>query len=319
MFDIVGIDESVVDHIISIDRLPGRDEDIEMHGQSWQGGGKIATALAAASRLGASCGLMGINGDDTNADFIVEDMRRHGVDVSHFIQEKGKTGDYCISLAEREGGRSFIADFGNHRAYTKEDLDYDYISKARCIHMFRFDEAELAMAEYAKEHGIPAGFDGDEYSRIIMKHMHLIDTFIGSEFFYREWTGEQGTREDNCRKMKELGPRIVIFTFGSDGCVGVDETGTYFEIPCFPVKAIDTTGAGDVFHGAFLYFHYCRGMQGKDAARYASAVSAIKCTRLGGRAGIPTLPMVEEYLQNGTFDDHELAEREKRYSKFLFG
>ena len=95
--DIIGIDNSVVDHILAIDALPRTDEEITIKQQSWQGGGKVATALVAASRLGASTGLLGVTGNDRLGHFINRDMQDNGVDVSHFLQEEGKTSNYCIS------------------------------------------------------------------------------------------------------------------------------------------------------------------------------------------------------------------------------
>lgn len=311
--DIIGIDNSVVDHILAIDALPRTDEEITIKQQSWQGGGKVATALVAASRLGASTGLLGVTGNDRLGHFIKRDMQDNGVDVSHFLQEEGKTSNYCISLAEQStGGRSFLSQWGSHRSYAVDDIDVDYVRAAKCIHMFQFSDADLALAALARENGLPVCFDADEYREEIWRHIHWIDLFIGSEFFYRGLFGDPDAREENCRKILSMGPKVVIFTIGGAGCFGMNADG-YFSLPGFKVEVLDTTGAGDVFHGAFLYAYICEQMTTKDAALFASAVAAVKCTQLGGRAGIPTRQVVGDFMRTGCLDDRELLERAQHY------
>ena len=96
------------------------------------------------------------------------------------------------------------------------------------------------------------------------------------------------------------GPSAVVFTFGSKGCRGLDKEG-YFELPAFRVPVVDTVGAGDTFHGAFFY-GLTHGYSLKETARFASAVSAIKCTCIGGRAGIPTPDITKKFLETGVID-----------------
>lgn len=315
--DIIGIDSSVVDHIISIDRIPGTDEEVSMHQQSWQGGGKVATALVAASRLGARTGIMGVVADDDYGKFIRCDMEFNKVDTSHFLCDAGKKSNYCLSLAEKKtGGRSFIAHWATHRQYSVADVDEDYVALAKAVHLYQLSDADLSVAEIAHKRGILVGFDADEYVPELEEHLDKIDIFIGSEFCFKKMFHNMTDREKNCRAILERGPKVVIFTFGSHGCIGISKDEAYFELPSFSIDAVDTTGAGDVFHGAFLYFYVCEKMSAKNAARYASAVSAVKCMYLGGRAGIPNRIMVEDFIERGSFDNRELLDREKRYSYY---
>jgi len=112
----------------------------------------------------------------------------------------------------------------------------------------------------------------------------------------------------------DLGPEIVVITIGNKGCVGIDKNG-YFEQETFnSVKVVDTVGAGDVFHGAFL-FGLLQGWCAAKTARFANAVSSIKCSRIGGRAGIPDFKTVNEFLETGKIDYSEIDERIKYYSR----
>jgi sugar/nucleoside kinase (ribokinase family) len=115
------------------------------------------------------------------------------------------------------------------------------------------------------------------------------------------------------RTIQNQGCEIVIFTFGGDGCRGVYED-KYFEIPALPVEVVDTTGAGDVFHGAFD-FAYLKGWDAKKCAEFSTGVSAIKCTRPGGRAGIPNLKVLTDFLENGNIDYTEIDERVEHYKR----
>ncbi len=103
-----------------------------------------------------------------------------------------------------------------------------------------------------------------------------------------------------------MGPSIVVFTLGAKGCVGYSKEEGFFELPSFDVVVQDTVGAGDVFHGAYVV-GLLRGYSAKEAARLATAVSCIKCTRIGSRAGIPDWDTVQKYLKTGEIDYTELT------------
>ena len=105
----------------------------------------------------------------------------------------------------------------------------------------------------------------------------------------------------------------MVATFGEKGCAGISKEG-FFEIPAFDVDVKDTVGAGDVFHGAFLAA-IVKGLSPKDAARFASGVAAIKCTRIGGRAGIPNWEVTDNFLETGEIDYREIDERVKKYGR----
>jgi sulfofructose kinase len=141
----------------------------------------------------------------------------------------------------------------------------------------------------------------------------FIDTFIASEFYYDEVFSNRDY-EASCRKLIEMGPEIAVITLGSKGCVGVDKNG-YFEQATFnDVKVVDTVGAGDVFHGAFLY-GLLQGWGAAKTSRFANAVSSIKCSRIGGRAGIPDYKTVADFLETGKIDYAEIDERTYYYRR----
>lgn len=115
------------------------------------------------------------------------------------------------------------------------------------------------------------------------------------------------------RYVQNKGPEIVVFTFGADGCMGVYGDNT-FSMPAMDVPVVDTTGAGDVFHGAFDAA-YLNGMDVVSAAKYATGVSSIKCTRMGGRAGIPDPETLDKFLRTGEIDYEKINRRVEHYKQ----
>ena len=171
----------------------------------------------------------------------------------------------------------------------------------------------------AKECGTGVFIDADYYTDGLPAFLPQIDLFIGSEFVFDALFPQKKEKglnalEEECRELALRGPGVVLFTFGEKGCVGYTKEEGYFVLPAFEVDAIDTVGAGDVFHGAFLA-SYLKGKTVKECARAASAVSAIKCTRIGGRAGIPDSAVLERFLKDGYIEYGEIDERVLYYQR----
>ncbi|MCL2741388.1 MAG: PfkB family carbohydrate kinase, partial [Oscillospiraceae bacterium] len=124
--------------------------------------------------------------------------------------------------------------------------------------------------------------------------------------------GDAGGREC-CEAIIAGGAEVAVFTLGAKGCIGMYEGG-YFEAPTYDVEVKDTTGCGDVFHGAFVH-GLIRGWDVPFIARFANAVASIKCTRLGGRAGIPDEATAMRFMETGVIDYAEIDERVEFYRR----
>ena len=158
-------------------------------------------------------------------------------------------------------------------------------------------------------------YDGDGYSEQAQQFLPEIDVFIGSEFYYTKLFGDSEEYEKNLRSVMEKGPRIVVFTLGDKGSVVAWKDGYYFA-PGYKVKVVDTLGAGDVYHGGFLYAMMEEKLPPDQCAQFANAVSAIKCTGIGGRAATPTLQMVKDFMATGECDRSLIEEKTKLYETF---
>ena len=317
MLDIIGIGTAFKDFLFAVDTMPEGDGRARAEYVSSQFGGKVATAMAAAARQGMKCAFLGRTGSDEKGRLIIEDFERHGVDTSHLIREEGKNTPYCICIAEiSTQTRRLILKVDDVPVLTEEAVDFDFLKQARCLHFEGATPVVVRAASFAKENSILTAIDADSYRPEIEEHEDLFDFFIGSEF-YGQGRIPGAAPIEVCREIAKKGCRVAMITLGKNGLVGIAD-GEEFSLPAFSgFRIVDTTGAGDVFHGAFISA-YLMGYPPKEAARYASAVSYIKCTRLGGRAGIPTREMTERFLKDGVLiNGEELDARAKHYEDLV--
>jgi len=311
--DIIGIENPVMDFNILLEKMPDAGGFGSLKEYSWQGGGNVGSALVAAARLGAKCGIIGIVGDDPYGQFCVDDFKRHNIDTSHLIKDAGTKTSFCICLAEISTmGRSFIAKGGTKRQPTDVELDKKYISTTKYLHLGPIGQPQVQAARWAREKGITVVDDAGYFNPDTDEHTDLIDVFVGSEHYYKGLFHDNNY-EKNCKAIQKRGPKIVVFTLGAKGCIGLNDDGEYFAIPAYEgLSIVDTTGAGDVFHGAFI-FGLMQGWDVKKTSLFSSAVSAIKCTRLGGRAAIPDYNTVQKFMKTGNIDYTEIDARVEYY------
>lgn len=315
MFDVVGIDTPCMDMLVHLKKLPKPNESGPVLGNSWQGGGKVATGVVASARLGASVAILGAVGDDVYGDFCIADFVRHGIDVSGMKKKADYKTALSIVLSDEETrGRNILYNpRGKRIKIEMEDIDFDMIKQAKILHLASVTDVTMAAAKVAKENGVKVLYDADGYSEELKNMLPYIDILIASEFVY-DTLFDNDHYEENLKESMTWGPEVVIYTLGGKGCVGMWED-HYFAEPTFDVTVVDTVGAGDVFHGAYV-FGMTQGWNPQEIARFSNAVSSIKCTRIGGRAGIPTLQNVLNFMKTGEIDNEELDQRVEFYSEF---
>jgi len=145
----------------------------------------------------------------------------------------------------------------------------------------------------ARAAGVTVSLDAGTLVNGIDKLLELSDIIIASEKFAERYTG-LSQPEESVKLFFDANCKFAAVTLGARGCVGFDGT-ELFKLPVFKVKVVDTTGAGDVFHGAYLYGHLS-GWPIERTLRFANAAGAIMCTTQIGWAGIPTREVVENFL-----------------------
>ena len=315
-FEIAGVDTPCVDLGLNVDKFPKPNRGEQVKSLSWQGGGKVSSGMVAAARLGAKCAMLGTVGGDDYGQFCIADFQRHGIDTSGMIVRENCTTSLSVVLSDKETrGRSILGKRGTAKHYAFEELDKSILEDCEWFFIANCQEDTVKAAKVARAAGARVLIDADGYTPELMENLDIIDAFVASEFVYDALFQDQNY-EANCKAIFEKGPSIVVFTFGPRGCVGYSADG-YFEMPTFEeVEVVDTVGAGDVFHGAFLA-GLLSGWDAKETSRFASAVSSIKCTRIGGRAGIPNRKTVLDFMETGKIDYTEIDQRVEFYGKKL--
>ena len=294
-FDVVGLGCSALDYLGIVSHYPPLDVKIELLEFTKQGGGPVATALVTLSRLGVSTSYIGGVGNDEQGRFILEEFEKEGVDTRGVIIEKGASSLFAFCVIEKKSGkRTIFWKRGDYSQLDPKRLDKQLIISARFLHLDGHHiKAAMQAAIWAKERKIKIVLDPDINPPEMKQLVGLTDIIIVSSDFARVFTGEKDSHKA-AERLFSLGPEVVVITLGEKGCVCMSREGI-FTRPAFRVKVVDTTGAGDVFHGAFIY-GLLKGWSLEKTAQFSSAVSAIKCMKLGGRAGISSLGKVKEFL-----------------------
>jgi len=256
-----------------------------------QGGGPVSTGLVTMAKLGANVGYIGKVGDDQWGDFIIGEYKRYGVDVSHIAVEEGKTSPYVVVLVQAgTGERVFLPVPADLSPLELTESDAEYIADSRMLFIGGEEDAAVEAAQIAKHRRIPVLLDGV----VVGELENLVDIAVcGEEVAYRI-TGTRDPQEA-IEELPSEGCGIVGITLGDKGSIFRTGKGI-IEQRAFSVSVVDTTGAGDVFDGA-LAFGILQGWRLEETAEFASAVSAMKCTRLGGRSGIPSLEEALSFLK----------------------
>lgn len=293
-FDVICLGCSAVDYLGVVPAMPECDTKMEMLEFSVQGGGPAATAAVTAARLGARTAFVGMVGDDDFGDFTLRELSRERVDVSGVMRVAGARSQFAFILVERDSGRrTIIWTRSGLPPMDPAALDRGMFTSCKVLHVDRHEiEAASAAAGWVRETGGIVSMDAGTYAPEVERLLPLVDVLIGSYAFARDATGE--TDPAKCAAALLRNRAIAGVTCGEDGAYFATRH-EQFHVPAFRVETADTTGAGDVFHGAFA-FGLARGWDARRCAVFASATAAIKCRKLGGRAGIPAPEQVEELV-----------------------
>ena len=293
---ITGIGYCGMDYLCIVPYVP-LDDKVEMVKSLVQGGGPAVTAIVAAARLGARTAFCSAVGDDERGAQIVSGLSAEGIDTRGVKIRRGAESPAGFCWIEQKSGKRSIAwTRGSARPLSPRELDRAAIMNSCVLHLDGHQtQAALAAAKLARKHGVAVSIDAGTLVPKIDELLALSDIVIASEKFALRYTGE--TRMDAAvKKLFASGRLFSAVTMGKSGSIGFDGK-RLLRCPAFKVDVVDTTGAGDVFHGAFA-FAFASGKPWGECLRFASAVSALKCTQLGGRTGIPNLKTTYKFMRN---------------------
>ena len=301
MVELVGVGHCCQDFLCIVEDYPPEDGSTRITSIEKQGGGAVATAVVAAARLGIRTALIGNLGTDGTGDDIIAELTRERVDVSAMDRLEGvvSLSSYIMIQTER-GTRTKFPMRDNLPPIRWDDRQRAMLKQAKVLHLdgTHYANARKA-AELAREYGVTVSLDGctrQKDNRLNRELASMADILITNAVYPTSVTGK-ASMEEALLEMGGWGPRIVMATVGDQGVYAVMD-GEVRQYPACPANVVDTTGAGDVFHGAFLAA-YLRGKQVEDCIRFAAYAAARKCEQVGGRRGIPDWDTVESGYLSG--------------------
>ncbi|MGH9435290.1 MAG: carbohydrate kinase family protein [Terriglobia bacterium] len=297
--DVVGLGLNATDTVILVRDFPALGGKEKVLGVSRQAGGQIATALVACRRLGLSSRYIGKVGGDDAGRFQLDSLKAEGIDVEHVGVVAGAPNQFGhIIVDQATGERTVFWDRDSRLAVTPEEVRVEAISTARALHLDGCDvEACLKAAQCARRAGIPVVADLDTAYRQVEKLFPLIDYLLASANFLPSATGENDPFRVLEYMSREFGMKAPGMTLGRDGALVYTE-GRFLYSPGFVVETVDTTGAGDVFHGAFIY-GLLAGWRLTAALEFSNAMAALNCKSLGARGGIRPEAEAQALIREG--------------------
>jgi len=292
---VVGIGQCSWDYLAVVDSFPASDTKAEVSDWQEQGGGPVATALVTLARLGIPGDFHGVAGDDQEGDKIRASLRGERIGISGLVtRRKALSQKAFIAIERGSAKRTIFWERPSGAPLLPGELPESLL--ADCCFLLLdglMSETSLFAAEKARSLGIPVMLDAGKVRPGMLKIARLCDYLVASEQFALDlgWAGDPAAFQ---LRAKRLGAPVVTITLGAQGSVTYRDS-EIISLPAFPVEARDTTGAGDVFHGAYVY-GLLRGLDLSDTIRFASAVAAMKCRQIGGRAGIPDRAQALRFL-----------------------
>jgi len=285
-FDVVGFGQNAVDHVCVLPEFPRPDTKTEILLRQRLAGGQIATAIVFASRLGLRGKYVGKVGSDAHGRFCLENLRAESIDISSLKVEDGARNHYSLILVDqRSGERTIFWERDPRLNFRAGELRREDICSGRTLLLDQNDpEASLQAAHWAQEEGIPVVADLDKPLPGSDELIRWVDFLIVSAGFATESTGLAGP-EEALQAMRGQCRGFTAATLGADGAMALlgDRC---MRFPAFRVQAVDTTGAGDIFHGAFIY-GLLQNWPLRQIITFANAAAALNCTRLGAYADLP--------------------------------
>jgi sulfofructose kinase len=289
-WDVIGIGATSVDYVYRLPVLPeadGPQAKIRISSHRVSCGGQTATALATCAALGLRSKFAGVLGSDENGARIRAELERRGIDVADAHVHAGLNQFAAILVDERTGERIVLWSRDEGMALAPGELSVELLASSRVVHVDDVDqEGAIGAARRARASGAIVTSDIDRVTDRTEELVAAVTIPILAEHVPPALTGE-ADMERALRKLRTRHATMLCVTLGRGGSMILDGDTLHRE-PAFTVDAVDTTGAGDVFRGAFIY-GLLRGEPPTSLLTFANAAAAVSCTRAGAIDAVPTL------------------------------
>lgn len=298
--DILGLGGVAVDDFIFVESYPPADAKVQVLRRERHCGGLTATALITAARLGARCAYAGVLGKDDLSGFALGHLARGGIDTTRVRRVTGARPIYSNIVVDlKRGTRNIFYDLRQVIGADDRSPPETFIRACRVLFVDNIGvRGMVRAARVARRAGIPVVADFDSSSDPQFTELFgLADHIIVSRSFARHLSGIVAPARA-VRALRTADHQVVVVTCGDTGCWYLEKGSvTPRHQPAFAVKAVDTTGCGDVFHGAYAAA-LAQGVSLAERVRFAAAAAALKARQPGGQAGIPSLAEVQSFLRH---------------------
>ena len=313
----LGIGLNATDTLLLVKEFPPYAGKVAFEREMLSPGGQVATAVVCCAKLGLRAKYIGTIGDDVRGDIQRQSLEGTGVDTSSLIVRSDCANQTAyIIIDERTGERTVLWQRSNCLRLKPAEIKTEDIASARMLHIDGYDiDAAAHAAKVAHENNVPVSIDVDTLYPGFESVLKYVDYLVAGSGWPAKWTKEQDPFKALPMIQAEYGTKLAAMTLGDLGSLALYQ-GRWYYSPAYEVTCADTTGAGDVYHGAFCYA-ILSGMQIEKALEFSNAAAAINCTAIGARGHIPELAEVQALIAKGKtgevrrLEDVEVAGRVK--------
>ncbi len=285
-FDVVGVGLNATDTLLLVPHFPAYAGKVPFVEEMLSPGGQIASAMVTCARLGLRVKYIGTLGDDQRGCVQLDSLRAEGINLDHVQVRRGCANQSAYILVDRSTGeRTVLWRRPESLRLDPEEITPDQITCGRLLHIDGHDTPAVERAaRLARRAGVPVSVDVDTVYHGFDQVLPYVDYLVASSEFPEQWTNERDPFRALEMIQNEYRMRVAAMTLGAHGALARAQ-GRFVYSPAFVVNCVDTTGAGDVFHGAFCYA-VLQQMSLTDTLDFSNAMAALNCTALGARGGI---------------------------------
>lgn len=296
--DFVGIGINSLDTLIRLPHFPDFNSKVEVISTDLLPGGQVASASVACQRWGLKTRYAGKIGDDYAGKIQREGLQREGLEL-HLIEVPECTSQVAFILVDQPSGeRTVLWKRDSRLDFLPSEVRQEWIAGARLLHVDGHPAAPAAVAaRWAREAGVMVMADIDNLYPGVEALLERVDFLIASAEFPERLLQISDPLESLPKIIRRFGCRVAAVTLGRQGALAWDGRQFHYS-PAFCVDAIDTTGAGDIFHAAFGY-SVLQGMSLSDSLDFGCAAAGLNCTAMGARGGIKPVHEIAALVQNG--------------------
>ena len=297
--DVVGVGLNATDTLLLVPQFPAYGGKAPFVREILSPGGQVASAMVTCAKLGLRTKYIGSVGDDEGGRILMRSLEKSGIDIKDVqLRRDCPNQSAYIVIDQTTGERTILWHRPDCLRIVPEHIAPEQIQCARLLHIDGHDTAAVEhAARIAHGDGIPVTVDVDTIYHGFDKVLPYVDYLIASTNFPVEWTSQRDPFLALELIQREYGMKVAAMTLGSYGAMALSE-GRYHYSPAFVVNCQDTTGAGDVFHGAFC-FAVVKGYSIEEALEISNAMAALNCKALGAQGGISGLGSARQLIATG--------------------